>query len=63
MNATLATEVGLGIALFTAIIIMLVVVILAVITLFYFIAALRGYQSSMQEAERLFAMARNFGRS
>ena len=32
----------------------LVVVILAVITLFYFIAALRGYQSSMTEAERLF---------
>ncbi len=32
----------------------LVVVILAVITLFYFIAALRGYQSSMLEAERLF---------
>lgn len=34
----------------------LVVVILAVITLFYFIAALRGYQSSMLEAERLFDM-------
>jgi two-component system sensor histidine kinase QseC len=32
----------------------LIVVILAVITLFYFIAALRGYQSSMLEAERLF---------
>jgi len=32
----------------------LVVVILAVITLFYFIAALRGYQSSMLEADRLF---------
>lgn len=32
----------------------LVVVILAAITLFSFIAALRGYQSSMQEAERLF---------
>ena len=32
----------------------LVVVILAVITLFYFVAALRGYQSSMAEAERLF---------
>jgi len=32
----------------------LVVVILAVITLFYFISALRGYQSSMAEAERLF---------
>ncbi len=32
----------------------LVVVILAVITLFYFIAALRGYQSSMAEAELLF---------
>jgi len=32
----------------------LVVVILAVITLFYFIAALRGYDSSMEEAERLF---------
>jgi two-component system sensor histidine kinase QseC len=32
----------------------LVAVILAVITLFYFVAALRGYQSSMQEAERLF---------
>jgi len=32
----------------------LVVVILAVITLFYFVAALRGYQSSMEEAERLF---------
>ena len=32
----------------------LVVVILAVITLFYFLAALRGYQSSMLEAERLF---------
>lgn len=32
----------------------LVVVILAVITLFYFVAGLRGYQSSMQEAERLF---------
>ncbi len=32
----------------------LVVVILAAITLFSFLAALRGYQSSMQEAERLF---------
>ena len=32
----------------------LVAVILAIITLFYFIAALRGYESSMQEAERLF---------
>lgn len=32
----------------------LVVVILAAITLFSFIAALRGYQSSMQEADRLF---------
>ena len=32
----------------------LVVVILAVFTLFNFIAALRGYQSSMQEAEQLF---------
>lgn len=32
----------------------LVLVILAVITLFYFIAALRGYQSSMLEADRLF---------
>lgn len=32
----------------------LVVVILAAITLFSFIAALRGYESSMQEAERLF---------
>ena len=32
----------------------LVGVILAVITLFYFVAALRGYHSSMQEAERLF---------
>lgn len=32
----------------------LVVVILAVITLFYFLAALRGYQSSMLEADRLF---------
>jgi two-component system sensor histidine kinase QseC len=32
----------------------LVVVTLAVITLFYFISALRGYQSSMIEAERLF---------
>lgn len=32
----------------------LVAVILAVITLFYFIAALRGYQSSMLEADRLF---------
>ena len=32
----------------------LVVVILAVITLFSFLAALRGYQSSMLEAERLF---------
>lgn len=32
----------------------LVVVILAVITLFYFIAALRGYDSSMLEADRLF---------
>jgi len=32
----------------------LVVVILAVITLFLFLAALRGYQSSMAEAERLF---------
>jgi two-component system sensor histidine kinase QseC len=32
----------------------LVVVILAVITLFYFIAALRGYQSSMLEADWLF---------
>jgi len=32
----------------------LVAVILAVITLFYFVAALRGYHSSMQEAERLF---------
>jgi two-component system sensor histidine kinase QseC len=32
----------------------LVVVILAVITLFLFLAALRGYQSSMLEAERLF---------
>jgi two-component system sensor histidine kinase QseC len=32
----------------------LVVVILAVITLFYFVASLRGYQSSMAEAERLF---------
>ncbi|MEJ2401725.1 MAG: ATP-binding protein [Xanthomonadales bacterium] len=32
----------------------LVVVILAVITLFLFLAALRGYQSSMIEAERLF---------
>lgn len=32
----------------------LVVVILAVITLFYFVAALRGYQSSMAEVERLF---------
>lgn len=32
----------------------LVVVIMAVITLFYFIAALRGYQSSMLEADRLF---------
>jgi two-component system sensor histidine kinase QseC len=34
----------------------LVVVILATITLFSFIAAIRGYQSSMQEAERLFDM-------
>ncbi len=32
----------------------LVVVILAAITLFSFLAALRGYQSSMQEADRLF---------
>jgi two-component system sensor histidine kinase QseC len=32
----------------------LVAVILAVITLFYFVAALRGYQSSMLEADRLF---------
>lgn len=32
----------------------LVAVILAIITLFYFVAALRGYESSMQEAERLF---------
>ncbi|HET6564757.1 MAG TPA: ATP-binding protein [Xanthomonadales bacterium] len=32
----------------------LVVVILAAITLFSFIAVLRGYQSSMQEADRLF---------
>jgi two-component system sensor histidine kinase QseC len=32
----------------------LIVVILAAITLFSFVAALRGYQSSMQEAERLF---------
>lgn len=32
----------------------LVTVILAVIVLFYFIAALRGYQSSMLEADRLF---------
>lgn len=32
----------------------LVVVILAVITLFWFLSTLRGYQSSMQEAERLF---------
>jgi two-component system sensor histidine kinase QseC len=32
----------------------LVVVILAVMTLFTFVAALRGYQSSMLEAERLF---------
>ena len=32
----------------------LVVVILAVLTLFWFLAALRGYQSSMAEAERLF---------
>jgi len=32
----------------------LVVVILAVITLFYFVAAMRGYQSSMAEADRLF---------
>jgi two-component system sensor histidine kinase QseC len=32
----------------------LVVVILAAITLFSFVAALRGYQSSMQEADRLF---------
>lgn len=32
----------------------LVAVTLAVITLFYFIAALRGYQSSMLEADRLF---------
>jgi two-component system sensor histidine kinase QseC len=32
----------------------LVLVILAVITLFYFVAALRGFQSSMAEAERLF---------
>lgn len=32
----------------------LVVIILAAITLFSFLAALRGYQSSMQEAERLF---------
>lgn len=32
----------------------LVVVILAVLTLFYFVAALHGYRSSMQEAERLF---------
>ena len=32
----------------------LVVVILAVITLFNFVAALKGYQSSMDEADRLF---------
>lgn len=32
----------------------LVAVILAVITLFNFMAALKGYQSSMDEAERLF---------
>jgi len=32
----------------------LVLVILAVITLFYFVAALRGYQSGMDEAARLF---------
>lgn len=32
----------------------LVVVILAVITLFSFVAALKGYQSSMEEADRLF---------
>ena len=32
----------------------LVVVILAVITLFYFVAALRGFQSSMEKAEQLF---------
>jgi len=32
----------------------LVVVILAAITLFSFVTALRGYQSSMQEADRLF---------
>ena len=32
----------------------LVAVILAVITLFNFVAALKGYQSSMEEAERLF---------
>ena len=34
--------------------IFLVVVILAVITLFNFVAALKGYQSSMDEADRLF---------
>lgn len=34
--------------------IFLVVVILAVFTLFNFVAALRGYQSSMQQAEQLF---------
>ena len=32
----------------------LVVIILAVITLFSFVAALKGYQSSMEEADRLF---------
>jgi len=32
----------------------LVAVILAVITLFSFVAALKGYQSSMEEADSLF---------